>query len=307
MSVYKENLPINLPFVSLIIPFYKNQEEVIRIEKALRDQTYPFDRFENIFIDNGSENDFEFSESLRNRNILIEENEHLGSPYSARNRGIEKAKGDILVFIDANSIPENSWLENGVNFLQNSDFDLAGGRVDFDFQGEVTSGKIVDALTSINMKKAVQTRGVAYTANLFVNREVFDRVGFFEEGLRSGGDTRWTLKAKQQGFIIGYCESAVVKKYSRPAYELYRKKIRTGRGYYYFWENESEEQRTPAFYNLLRSLKPPSFSKIKQLNPDRYSKEFDQKLVGIWFHLYTSSIVGQLAFIREFFRNEFLK
>lgn len=299
----KENLPTNRPFVSLIIPFYNNQEEVLRIEKFLHDQTYPSDRFEILFIDNGSENDFQFSKSFLERNILLEEKEHPDSPYSARNRGVEKAKGEILVFIDANSFPEDNWLEKGVGFLQNSEYDLVGGKVDFDFQGKVTAGKIVDTLTSINMKRAVQSRSVAYTANLFVQRKVFDQVGLFEEGIRSGGDTRWTLKAKKAGFVVGYCKMAVVKKYARPVKQLYQKKIRTGKGYYYFWKSEPVEQRTPAFYNLLRSLKPPTFSKIRKLCPDRYRKEFDQKLVLVWFHLYASTILGQLAFISEYLKS----
>lgn len=299
----KENLPTNRPFVSLIIPFYNNQEEVLRIEKFLRDQTYPSDRFEVLFIDNGSINDFQFSQSFLERNILLEEKEYPDSPYSARNRGVEKATGEILVFIDANSFPEDNWLEKGVGFLQNSEYDLVGGKVDFDFQGKVTAGKIVDALTSIHMKRAVQSRSVAYTANLFVQRKVFDQVGLFEEGIRSGGDTRWTLRAKENGFVIAYCKSAVVKKYARSAKKLYGKKIRTGKGYYYSWKQEPDEERTSLFYNFLRSLKPPTFSQIKQLNPDRYKEEFDQKLIPIWFHLYASTILGQLAFILEYLKS----
>lgn len=291
------------PFVSVIIPFFNNQQEVLRIEKSLREQTYPFEKFELIFIDNGSYPPFQFSGTFLEKNILLEEKEALNSPYSARNRGIEVSKGEIIAFIDANSIPDNDWLEKGVECLQNSEYDLMGGNVAFDFQGEITAGKIVDALTSINMKKAITERGAAYTANLFIEKKVFENIGLFEEGVRSGGDVRWTMKAKDDGFIIGYCSSAVVKKYARPTKSLYKKKIRTGKGYFYTWIREPKETRRVWFYNFFRALKPPTPSKIRNLNPDRYQKEFDKYLGGIWFHLYFSRIVEQVAFSLEFFSN----
>lgn len=296
----QQNTYSNLPFVSVIIPFFNNQDEVIQIEKKVRRQTYSSDRFEIIFIDNGSANSFEFPESFTKRNLLLTEKEYLNSPYSARNRGVEKSEGEIIAFVDANSTPQKDWLEKGVDCLLKSESDLVGGNVQFDFKDRVTAGKIVDALTSINMEKAIRERGAAYTANLFVRKQVFEAVGLFEEGVRSGGDVRWTLKAKKHGFSISYCQSAVVKKFARPAKELYRKRIRTGKGYYYSWSREPN--RRVWFYNFFRSLKPPALSTIRNLKPDLYQEQFDQKITGVWFHLYASGILEQLAFITQYFR-----
>lgn len=299
------NSQSNQPYVTVIIPFFNNPEEVIRIEKALRNQTYPADRFKIIFIDNGSTRPFKFPESFAERNILLKEKEYLNSPYSARNRGVETSKGEIIAFIDANSTPDENWLLKGVSCLQRYDCDMTGGSVEFDFQNHVTAGKIVDALTSINMQKAIRERGAAYTANLFVKRHVFGEIGLFEEGVRSGGDVRWTLKAKEHGFTIAYCELAIVKKVARSAGDLYRKKIRTGKGYFYSWKKEPESERRIWFYNFFRSMKPPSFSKIKQMNPGRYSKDFEKKLAFTWFHLYASGVLEQLAFMSAFLKDKF--
>ncbi|MDZ7720273.1 MAG: glycosyltransferase [Balneolaceae bacterium] len=169
------------PTVSVIIPFYNNQDEVVRIEEHIRNQTYPESNLEVIFVDNGSEDSYQFQESFLKRNILLTEKKYLNSPYSARNRGIEASTGEIIVFVDANSFPEGDWLEQGVNCLRDSGKDLMGGNVLFDFQDEMTAAKIVDSLTSIQMKDAIEKRGVAYTANLFVKRCVFDQIGHFEE------------------------------------------------------------------------------------------------------------------------------
>ena len=291
-----------LPVVSVIIPFFNNHDDVVRIERRVQNQTYPSNLIETIFIDNGSTDSFNFSESFLNRNTVLFENARLNSPYSARNRGIEQSKGEIIAFIDANSTPDDHWLEEGVACIMNYDANIAGGKVDFDFQENRTAAKIVDSLTSIDMKKAIRERGVAYTANLFVKREVFDDIGTFEEGVRSGGDVRWSLKAGKADLKIGYCEKSIVKKYARSVMKLYGKKIRTGKGYYHTWKNEPD--RKIWFYNFLRSLKPPTPSKIRQLNTDRYQSEYDEKMAAIWFHLYVSGIAEQLAFIGEYFRNK---
>ncbi|MEX1013969.1 MAG: hypothetical protein WDZ80_02305, partial [Candidatus Paceibacterota bacterium] len=165
--------------------------------------------------------------------------------------------------------------------------------VDFDFGIRITATKVVDSLTSIDMKKAVEERGVAYTANLFAKKEVFKNVGIFEEKTRSGGDVRLTKKAKQAGYNIGFCDSAVVWKKARNLRRLYQKKIRTGRGYFYTWKDDDEKKIW--FYNLLRSLKPPSSK--------RYTFSHDQvSSVAIWFHLYMVGITEQVAFVTEYFR-----
>ncbi|MDX1642427.1 MAG: hypothetical protein R3220_12060, partial [Balneolaceae bacterium] len=137
---------------------------------------------------------------------------------------------------------------------------------------------------------------------VFAKKEVIEKAGFFEEGIRSGGDVRWTLKANDHGFSISYCDVAVVKKIARSAKELYKKRIRTGRGYYYSWSREPN--RKMPFYNFFRSLKPPTFKKIRGLNPERYRPEFDGKIAVVWFHLYVTGIVEQVAFLSEYFRNK---
>ncbi|TVR15932.1 MAG: glycosyltransferase [Balneolaceae bacterium] len=287
-----------LPKTSVIVPYRNNAEEVLRLVHHLRKQTYPSEKTEIILINNGSENYVKHSDFSSEKIILLDEREFSNSPYSARNRGVEAATGEILVFIDANSYPAEDWLEKGVKFLQAEMVNLAAGAVQFNYEDNVTAAKITDALTSIRVKEAVSERGVAYTANLFVWKEVFNKTGLFEEGVRSGGDVRWTSNAVNSGFKIGYAEDAVVYKFARGTRELYQKKIRTGKGYFFSWKEE--ENSTLWFYNFFRSLKPPSFSAITKINEERYQSEFDAKKLGIWFHLYATGIIEQIAFMVQY-------
>ena len=293
------------PHLSVIIPFCDNHEEVVSIEERLHNQTYPYEKVQIIFIDNGSKQRFQFSDTFLERNTLLSEERFPNSPYSARNRGIEASSGEIMAFIDANSLPAKDWLERGIHCMNEMQQDIVAGRIEFDFGDEVSAGKIVDSLTSIRMRRAVVERGVAYTANLFVKRELFEELGKFEEGVRSGGDVRWTLRATRSGYEIAYCEEAVVNKRARTAAELYRKRVRTGRGYYHTWIGE--EKRKPWFFNIARSLKPVTPGAIKREYSGRYREEYDQKKWKILLHFYLTGVVEQAAFFQEYAKQKLKK
>ena len=289
-----------LPLISIIIPFMDNQEEVVEIEAELRKQSYPAEKMELIFVDNASSRSFRFPDEFTNRHTILTETNYPNSPYSARNRGIEASKGEIIVFLDANSRPHQKWLEKGLQCLQSTGKRIAAGAVKFDFGDKVTAGKIADALTSIRMREAVEERQVAYTANLFANKEVFEKAGLFEEGVRSGGDVRFCMKAVRQGFAISYCEDAVVYKKARTTLQLFKKRIRTGKGYYHSWKRE--ENRSPWYFNLLRSLKPSGLTSTRNVSSERYRKEFDRHRPGILVVLYVAGILQQVSFTIEFFK-----
>lgn len=292
-----------LPDVSIIIPFRGNKDELLVMLHALEAQDYPAGSVEVICVDNGREPSMT-AEELKTGSmkvLLLSERNWLNSPYSARNRGVEKAAGDILIFVDANSIPEPGWLREGVRCMIQSGADIVAGNVNFIISQPPGGAEIIDALTSIYQRKAVAERSVAYTANLFVRRELFSVSGLFEEGVRSGGDVRWTTRAVQGGARIFYCENAVIRKYARKANQLFKKKNRTGRGYYYTWITETE--RRPLWYNVLRSLKPPVPSRLRDSWKERYGEPIPGSMLSVWFFCYTASVTEQLAFTREYFRN----
>lgn len=298
------------PDVSIIIPFRENRDELRTMLKAIAHQDFPQHAMEVICVDNGDVQAPDFAHSFSPaddpalhdsiRPVFISERQHPGSPYSARNRGIEQAKGEILVFADANSVPDKNWLKEGLWHIQHTGAGIVAGRVGFHYGNKKNGAKITDALTSIDQKKAVEERGVAYTANLFVRREIFRETGYFEEGVRSGGDVRWTTKAVAGGARIEYCDHAVVYKYARSARQLYKKRIRTGSGYYYTWKEERNRKKW--WYNFIRSLKPPNPRTLKTAYSERYGEPLTHNIFSVWFFSYSSAILEQLAFLKEYSR-----
>ena len=294
-----KDLSEEAPKISVIIPFLNNRDEVIAIVKKIREQSRELD-VEIICVDNGSEEDPSWNAELPAQTIVITEKQILNSPYSARNRGIERAWGSLLVFVDANSSPAERWLQNGLKCMEEMQAGIIAGNVEFDFEGKPNAAKVVDAVTSIHQEKSVKERGAAFTANLFVKREVFEAVGLFEEGVRSGGDVRWTTKATNAGNSIGYCSGSVVFKKARSYRALVSKRVRTGRGYLYTWLKE--ENGNVWFYNFLRSLKPPPPGKPAELYRERYNASLPVSAPAAWLVMYAMGIVEQLSFMAEYLR-----
>jgi GT2 family glycosyltransferase len=98
-----------LPFISVIIPVWNRCEDLRDTLLQLRRQTY--DRYEVIVVDNASTEPV--SEMVREqypdvRLFRLEENR---GPVVARNFGMRQARGEIVMFLDSDTVPEDQALE----------------------------------------------------------------------------------------------------------------------------------------------------------------------------------------------------
>lgn len=85
-----------IPLVSVIVPVFNEEKYLDACLSSLFDQTYP--RFEIIVVDDGS--DDASTQIAKNYPVRILTQKHSG-PGSARNKGAQNAKGEILIFSDA--------------------------------------------------------------------------------------------------------------------------------------------------------------------------------------------------------------
>ena len=92
-------------------------------------------------------------------------------PAGARNAAAAKARGEVLAFTDADCFPEPGWLAAGLRAIE-AGADLVQGRVWPD--PEVAMGPFDRTVW------VVEESGLYETANLFVRRELFERLGGFE-------------------------------------------------------------------------------------------------------------------------------
>lgn len=114
--------------VSVIIPYYNNEETIIRALESVKNQT--FKDIEIITIDDGSsDNSFNIVEEWKKINSIKFRNfkQKNSGPSVARNKGIDLAQGKYVAFLDADDSWETSKLEKQVNVLEeNEEISIVG-------------------------------------------------------------------------------------------------------------------------------------------------------------------------------------
>lgn len=96
------------PLLSVVIPTYNEEKDISDCIQSLLVQTYP--RVEIIVVDDGS-SDKTREIIKRFKKVRLIEGEHRGPGFS-RNKGARLARGEILVFVDADMFFDKTYLEN---------------------------------------------------------------------------------------------------------------------------------------------------------------------------------------------------
>lgn len=145
-SVYTVNVPSNLhvkrhvkntiskaepPIASIIMPCYNAGKFLDETFNGLENQTYQ--DFEVICINDGSKDDTLFilkswqKKGTLNIQIIDKEN---GGVSKARNDGLKAAKGKYVIFLDADDIYHDEYVEQLIRAMEQSDADVAYCRLD---------------------------------------------------------------------------------------------------------------------------------------------------------------------------------
>src|SRR5689334_6517067 len=113
-----------LPFVSVIVPVYNDQQRIVTCVEALLAQDYPRECYEVLVVDNGSTDGTLAALKALPITSLVE-NTKRGS-YAARNKALQQAKGEVIAFTDSDCTPVPGWLAAGVAAIE-AGADLVGG------------------------------------------------------------------------------------------------------------------------------------------------------------------------------------
>jgi GT2 family glycosyltransferase len=194
------------PKVSVVIPHYRDVENLKICLAALAAQSYPQESFEIIVADNGSPDAEAVQNAVAGRARLVIAQERGAGP--ARNAGAGAAGGDILAFIDSDCVPEPQWLAEGVAAL--SRFDFAGGRVTVLIAdpSRMTGVEAFEKIFAFDNEAYVTRKGFTGSGNLFCPRALFEKVGGFRVGVSE--DVEWSHRATANGFRLGFAPNATV-------------------------------------------------------------------------------------------------
>lgn len=193
--------------VSLVIPVRNEAETLSELFEALI--ALSAKPAEIVFVDTGSTDS---SLLLLEKWAILESSEQTccqvlklsgGYPGAARNRGVVAATQDWIVFLDSGIVPCPDWLMNlwESQIREGSDAVFGVCR----FVSDTSLGRMICALSS-GYRKVLPV----LPASLF-RRSLFDKVGYFEEGLRSGEDLLWKKMLVDARVPMTVCNSACVE------------------------------------------------------------------------------------------------
>jgi glycosyltransferase involved in cell wall biosynthesis len=265
-----------VPEISIVIPTYKDWDKLKLCLSALNNQSLPKELFEIIVVNNDPSTEIPYSvDHIENLLILLEEKP--GS-YSARNKGLQHAKGSLIVFTDSDCVPNENWLQ-----LLFDEYQVTGGNAliagDIDVQkigpGKASVIEQYDMVLGLPQKRYI-SRGYAVTANLAIPRHVFDLIGVFDDKRFSGGDSEICRRAKRFGYHLVLSEQAIVKHPARSSWvELVTKVKRVKGGQI---KNGSFKMR---FMFFTRSFLPPFRLYYKIIKKPGLSLSDVIKLLGV--------------------------
>lgn len=205
------------PFISIIVPCFNQAHYLPEALESIQRQTYH--HWECIIIDDGStDNTGEVAwKWLVKDNRFRYMRKENGGLSSARNAGLEIAKGDYIQLLDADDLLESDKITHQVDFLQRAeraiDVVVSGYRY---FQDTPAPENLLlfgrfDLLPEVAMnyndnrdeiiKLMARVNPMVVSAPLYL-RDVFQRVGNFDESLGALEDWDLHFRCAMQGIVF---------------------------------------------------------------------------------------------------------
>jgi succinoglycan biosynthesis protein ExoA len=199
-----------MPLISIIIPCYNEQDTVLKLLEAVYAQTYPRVDLEMVIADGMSTDGTRaeiaaFADSHPDLHIAVVDNPARSIP-SALNSAMKEAQGEIIVRLDAHSVPYPNYIERCVADLQAGLGENVGGIWEIHPGAQTWVARSIATAASHPLgvgdalyrhtKKAAEVDTVPFGA---FKREMLALIGFFDESLHSNEDYEFNTRIRKSG------------------------------------------------------------------------------------------------------------
>ena len=223
-----------MPSVSIIIPCYNEQDTICKLLEAIYAQTFPRTDLEVVIADglstDGTRSQIEsFSNSHPNLHIAVVDNLPRSIPM-ALNCALKESKGEIIVRLDAHSMPYPDYIERCVADLQAGLGENVGGiwEIHPGAQSWVARSIALAAANPIGVgdalyrhaDKAALVDTVPFGA---FKRELLALIGFYDESLLSNEDYEFNARIRKSGGKVWLNPSIRSVYFARPTLALLAK------------------------------------------------------------------------------------
>jgi len=182
--------------ISIVVPALNEEECITSCLQSLTTQS--FDDYELIVVDGGSsDRTVEIAEKYADDVIVFE-----GPVGASRNIGVKKSRGEILAFLDADTVVCHSWLEAiAESFRERRVVGVTGPTLPMN--GNAVDNICYKASTTY-LQRILLGLGIPHVIgfNCAYHRKPFLRVGGFDEVNVLSEDVRLSSKVKRLGKIF---------------------------------------------------------------------------------------------------------
>lgn len=203
------------PRVSIILPCLNEEANLERALGAVLAQDIPREDYEVVVVDGGSSD--RSVEIARSAGVRV-----VSSPRGVsvqRNRGAAAATAPVLAFVDSDCVVPSDWLRRGLHLIEGEGAHLAGGPT----AAPEDAGWIartwdthMRARERTLLRKGANPFRLITTSNLFIRRDVFSKVGGFDESLGSGEDFFLCSQVAEHGYIVRFDDEMAVRHLGAP-------------------------------------------------------------------------------------------
>ncbi len=182
--------------VSIVIPAYNEEQSLPQTLRAALAQDYP--DFEVIVVDNASTD--KTSDVARSFGVKAVKEGNKGLLH-ARERGRLEATGDVIANIDADCLPDPTWLSRGVALFAHEGIAAVTGPYDYydapkGFRNFSLKSQqyVYHAVNSMLQMRMVKRGAVLIGGNNFIRASVLERMGGYDTDIIFYGEDTDTAK-----------------------------------------------------------------------------------------------------------------
>ncbi|MBI5740229.1 MAG: glycosyltransferase [Nitrospirae bacterium] len=216
---------------SVIVPAYNAQKTINACLHSLVNQSIPGDMYEVIVVDDGSTDE---TPDIIGRSPVKCIRQTNRGPAAARNRGAQEAQGEIILFTDADCVPQKDWLEEMVKPLKNTGVAAVKGAYRTGQRSLTARFAQVEFEERFEMLKRAVSIDMVDTYSAAFRKSVFLSLGGFDPSfpVANNEDTDLSYRLSLEGHKMVFNPDAIVYHLNHPDSIKRYARLKFWRGYW---------------------------------------------------------------------------
>jgi cellulose synthase/poly-beta-1,6-N-acetylglucosamine synthase-like glycosyltransferase len=217
--------------VTVIVPAYNARKTIEKCVDALLRQGFPRNDYEVIVVDDGSADGTADVVKACPVKYVYQKNQ---GPATARNVGAREAKGEIILFTDADCVPSVNWIGEMIKPFSNNDVVAVKGAYLTNQRGVVARFAQLEFEERFDMLKKAESIDMVDTYSAGFRKGVFLKMGGFDTSfpVANNEDTELSYRMSKLGYKMVFNPDAIVYHLNHPDTIKRYARLKFGRGYW---------------------------------------------------------------------------